>query len=84
MWVTSSCTAAVTPTAVALGNFDGLHLGHRQVVQPILNRSVLQNSGASSVPELDWQSPCGDGEIWFPRGRPKATTIRQNRLRSRC
>jgi riboflavin kinase/FMN adenylyltransferase len=46
-----------------LGNFDGLHLGHRQVVQPILNRSVLQNSGASSVPKLDWQSPCGDGEI---------------------
>jgi riboflavin kinase / FMN adenylyltransferase len=53
----------VTPTAVALGNFDGLHLGHRQVVQPILNRSVLQNSEASSGPELDWQSPCGDGEI---------------------
>lgn len=44
MWVTSSCTAALTPTSVALGNFDGLHLGHRQVVQPILNRSPGQNS----------------------------------------
>ncbi|MFS8120719.1 MAG: hypothetical protein ACMG55_19870, partial [Microcoleus sp.] len=39
VWVTSSCNAALTPTSVALGNFDGLHLGHRQVVQPILNRS---------------------------------------------
>ncbi|MEG4840032.1 MULTISPECIES: bifunctional riboflavin kinase/FAD synthetase [unclassified Microcoleus] len=44
MWVTSSCTAALTPTSVALGNFDGLHLGHRQVVQPILHRSPGQNS----------------------------------------
>ncbi len=49
MWVTSSFTAALTPTAVALGNFDGLHLGHRQVVQPILNRSILENSGAISA-----------------------------------
>ena len=48
MWVTSSFTAALTPTAVALGNFDGLHLGHRQVVQPILNRSILENSGEIS------------------------------------
>ncbi|NEP12819.1 MAG: bifunctional riboflavin kinase/FAD synthetase [Symploca sp. SIO2C1] len=36
MWVTSSLATALTPTAVALGNFDGLHLGHRQVIQPIL------------------------------------------------
>lgn len=51
MWVTYSCTAALTPTAVALGNFDGFHLGHRQVVQPILNRSIRDNSGqmAASV-----------------------------------
>ncbi len=48
MWITSSFTAALTPTAVALGNFDGLHLGHRQVVQPILTRSILENSGAIS------------------------------------
>ncbi|MEG4105990.1 bifunctional riboflavin kinase/FAD synthetase [Microcoleus sp. S13_C5] len=54
MWVTSSCTAALTPTSVALGNFDGLHLGHRQVVQPILNRSLGQNSATviASGPNL--------------------------------
>lgn len=49
MWVTYSCTAALTPTAVALGNFDGFHLGHRQVVQPILNRSIRDNSGQISA-----------------------------------
>lgn len=48
MWVTSSCSAALTPTSVALGNFDGLHLGHRQVVQPILNKSPGPNSATVS------------------------------------
>jgi riboflavin kinase / FMN adenylyltransferase len=33
--VTNSPTNALTPTAVALGNFDGLHLGHRQVICPV-------------------------------------------------
>ena len=37
MWITSSLATALTPTAVALGNFDGLHQGHRQVIEPILN-----------------------------------------------
>ncbi len=61
MWVTYSCTAALTPTAVALGNFDGLHLGHRQVVQPILNRSIRDNSGqisaTVSAPQQDLGQP---------------------------
>lgn len=48
MWVTSSFATALTPTAVALGNFDGVHLGHRQVIQPI-----LPNTGAS-----DASAPC--------------------------
>ncbi len=37
MWITSSLATALTPTTVALGNFDGLHRGHRQVIEPILN-----------------------------------------------
>ncbi|WP_254721787.1 hypothetical protein [Kovacikia minuta] len=36
MWVTSSLSTVLTPTAVALGNFDGIHQGHRQVIQPVL------------------------------------------------
>lgn len=39
MWVTSSLTTVLTPTAVALGNFDGVHCGHRQVIQPVLDFS---------------------------------------------
>lgn len=37
MWITSSLTNSLTPTAVALGNFDGIHQGHRQVISPVLN-----------------------------------------------
>jgi riboflavin kinase/FMN adenylyltransferase len=33
----------LTPTAIALGNFDGLHLGHRQVVLPILQSSGMSD-----------------------------------------
>lgn len=36
MWITSSLNTAKTPTAIALGNFDGVHRGHRQVIEPIL------------------------------------------------
>lgn len=46
MWVTSSPTTVLTPTAVALGNFDGIHQGHQQVIQPVL-------SFAESVKRLD-------------------------------
>ncbi|MEA5508424.1 bifunctional riboflavin kinase/FAD synthetase [Crocosphaera sp. UHCC 0190] len=44
MWVTSSTTDVFTPTAIALGNFDGIHLGHRQVLQPILQRPEAEIS----------------------------------------
>ncbi len=36
MRITSSLTKALTPTAVALGNFDGVHRGHQQVIAPVL------------------------------------------------
>lgn len=36
MWVTSSLTTTITPTAIALGNFDGVHLGHQAVIGQIL------------------------------------------------
>jgi riboflavin kinase/FMN adenylyltransferase len=56
VWVTSSLETALTPTAVALGNFDGVHRGHQQVVQPILGKgqescelSVLSSETQNSV-----------------------------------
>lgn len=38
------------PTAVALGNFDGIHLGHRRVIEPILHRSGLVGTVVSFNP----------------------------------
>ena len=38
VWVTSSTSNVITPTAIALGNFDGIHLGHQKVLKPILER----------------------------------------------
>jgi riboflavin kinase/FMN adenylyltransferase len=42
VWVTSSLDTALTPTTVALGNFDGVHRGHRQVIQPALTAAASQ------------------------------------------
>lgn len=35
MWIASSLNQVLTPTAIALGNFDGLHLGHQRVIQTV-------------------------------------------------
>lgn len=47
MWVTSSTATALTPTAIALGNFDGVHRGHRIVIEPIVgeNPSAAPETG---------------------------------------
>ena len=36
MWITSSLKAAKTPVNIALGNFDGVHLGHQRVMAEIV------------------------------------------------
>lgn len=38
MWIASSKELIKTPTAIALGNFDGIHRGHQIVLQAILNQ----------------------------------------------
>ena len=48
MWITSSLTTAITPTAIALGNFDGVHLGHQAVIEPV----VPQGLGSGRVEAL--------------------------------
>ncbi len=37
MWIATSRDEIRKPTAIALGNFDGVHQGHKFVLQPILN-----------------------------------------------
>lgn len=36
MWIASSLDRVLKPTIAALGNFDGVHQGHQQVIRPIL------------------------------------------------
>ncbi|MFM6100810.1 MAG: bifunctional riboflavin kinase/FAD synthetase, partial [Dolichospermum sp.] len=55
VWVASSTEGLLTPTAVALGKFDGVHLGHQRVIQPVL-QSVWGKSGENSTP-LDRKNP---------------------------
>ena len=42
MRVVTSGTKLLKPTAIALGNFDGVHLGHQQVLKPILSVTNAQ------------------------------------------
>lgn len=42
MLVASSLDQIKTPTAIALGNFDGIHQGHQVVLQPIINFSQIE------------------------------------------
>ncbi|WP_414530505.1 bifunctional riboflavin kinase/FAD synthetase [Nodularia chucula] len=48
LWVASSTELALKPTAVALGKFDGVHLGHHKVIQPILPPVFHQDSRENS------------------------------------
>lgn len=50
MLVVSSIEQIKTPTAIALGNFDGIHRGHQVVLQPIIEKlSAQQDCIYSSV-----------------------------------
>lgn len=52
MWVTSSTAKVLKPNAIALGNFDGIHLGHQQVLQPILKHFGVAGCNSSSYPTV--------------------------------
>ena len=47
MWITTSTDTVKRPTAIALGNFDGIHQGHRVVLQPILDKYNLTTLDSS-------------------------------------
>jgi riboflavin kinase/FMN adenylyltransferase len=56
VWVASSSEGLLTPTAVALGKFDGVHLGHQRVIEPILHAggqlSVADSPQSHESPQL--------------------------------
>ena len=52
MWITTSTDNVKRPTAIALGNFDGIHQGHRVVLQPILDKYQLSLQDSSENHEI--------------------------------
>jgi riboflavin kinase/FMN adenylyltransferase len=50
VWIISSLTTIQTPTAIALGNFDGVHRGHCKVIQPVLPTGVFSPASKSLSP----------------------------------
>jgi riboflavin kinase / FMN adenylyltransferase len=53
VWVTSSTELVLTPTRIALGKFDGVHLGHQQVIKPIFrpNTNVVPGTIPGTISE---------------------------------
>ncbi|MEM1291394.1 MAG: bifunctional riboflavin kinase/FAD synthetase [Cyanobacteria bacterium P01_H01_bin.162] len=49
VWITSSLSTAYTPTDIALGNFDGVHLGHQTVIRPIVAATGAATAVATAV-----------------------------------
>ena len=50
MQIESSLANILTPTAIALGNFDGIHRGHLEVIRPVL---ADNNSAYKTVVSFD-------------------------------
>ena len=50
MQVISSSRALQVPTAIALGNFDGVHRGHLRVIQPVLDAAAGIKTVVSFAP----------------------------------
>jgi riboflavin kinase/FMN adenylyltransferase len=60
VWVTFSSTTTLTPTTVALGNFDGVHRGHTQVIKPILQKSGFPDPITVTPKYEEWQTQLDD------------------------
>ena len=52
MWITSSLTTAITPTAIALGNFDGVHLGHQAVIGSVVPPTTDGKAFGNEITQL--------------------------------
>lgn len=65
MWISSLLDTIQTPTVIALGNFDGVHQGHRSVIEPIL-RQVEVNAPVLAV---------ANGSPGFGSDAPFATVV---------
>ncbi len=89
VWITSSLQSAKVPTNIALGNFDGVHLGHRQVMAPILGERTfkttqlaltpqsvaLLHSGITARGESNWIGPADINSTSPTDSQPLATVV---------
>ncbi len=50
VWITSALDSVLSPTTIALGNFDGVHRGHQRVIAPILNGPAIDPSDSAAEP----------------------------------
>ncbi|MEB3225156.1 MAG: bifunctional riboflavin kinase/FAD synthetase [Synechococcus sp.] len=57
MRVILSTTEALTPTCIALGNFDGIHRGHQRVISPAVAQARTFSQSPRAVPKGDRRSP---------------------------
>jgi riboflavin kinase / FMN adenylyltransferase len=74
VWVASATEELLTPTAVALGKFDGVHLGHQRVIQPVLqpaNRQVQPRTLGADERNLPELSPA---DSITPAPQPRSPT----------
>ncbi|MEL6813360.1 MAG: bifunctional riboflavin kinase/FAD synthetase [Cyanobacteria bacterium J06598_3] len=80
MWITSSLKAAKAPVNIALGNFDGVHLGHQRVMAQILSSPIASamsgaTSGAVSSGAILSASPLSDSLSAAPQAPFSAQSI---------
>ncbi|MEA5466344.1 bifunctional riboflavin kinase/FAD synthetase [Leptothoe sp. PORK10 BA2] len=66
MWITSSPTSAQKPTKIALGNFDGVHLGHQRVIQPVLTHKGGLSPSLILAEDMCLQAAAASGYSHLP------------------
>ncbi|KPQ35743.1 MAG: bifunctional riboflavin kinase / FMN adenylyltransferase RibF [Phormidesmis priestleyi Ana] len=74
MWIISSLKAAKTPTNIALGNFDGVHLGHQRVMAQILPGQTAKLANEQAQPVEDGLHE-GLNEGLNEQGKVPVTTV---------
>jgi riboflavin kinase/FMN adenylyltransferase len=75
--VAAAAELALTPTAVALGKFDGVHLGHQRVIQPILQSAIVEQRWRNGeTPEVNLSPhPVTAPNLNSPQKRAYSTVV---------
>ncbi|MBW4657463.1 MAG: bifunctional riboflavin kinase/FAD synthetase [Drouetiella hepatica Uher 2000/2452] len=77
MWIADSLDTIKTPTSVALGNFDGVHQGHRQVIQPIFSMALGSDRLGKTAIAQSSASPLATVVSFYPHPQEFFTGTRR-------